>query len=113
VPIHKGNQHSWPIGHAVVFTWTDDDGPHRAIDDMLDVMEIDAVRTSFEGRDAIVGLLGDRRTHQPLNLNSPTPIRHALRQTQQVVSELRLSVQHTAFAWPLRAHYLAFCNLRP
>ena len=60
VPILKGNQHGWPIGHAVVFTWTDDDGPHPAIEDMLDVMGIDAVRTSFEGRDAIVGLLGER-----------------------------------------------------
>ena len=65
VPIHKGNQHGWPIGHAVVFTWTDeDDGPHPAIEDMLDVMGIDAVRTSFEGRDAIVGLLGDRCARQ-------------------------------------------------
>ena len=62
VPILKGNQHGWPIGHAVVFTWTDeDDGPHPAIEDMLDVIGIDAVRTSFEGRDAIVGLLDDRR----------------------------------------------------
>ena len=65
VPIHKGNQHGWPIGHAVVFTWTDDDdGPHPAIEDLLDVMGIDAVRTSFEGRDAIVGLLGDRCARQ-------------------------------------------------
>lgn len=64
VPIHSGNQHGWPIGHAVVFTWTDDDGgddgPHPAIEHMLDVMGIDSVRTAFEGRDAIVGLLGDR-----------------------------------------------------
>ena len=64
VPIHKGNQHGWPIGHAVVFTWTDDDGPHPSIEDMLDVMGIDAVRTSFDGRDAIVGLLGDRCARQ-------------------------------------------------
>ena len=68
VQIHTGNPHGWPIGHAVVFTWTGDDGPHPAIDDILDVMRIDAVRTSFMGRDAIVGLLGDRRAHQPLNL---------------------------------------------
>ena len=61
VPIHEGNQHGWPSGHAVVFTWTGDDGPHPAIEDMLDVIGIDAVRTSFEGRDAIVGLLDDRR----------------------------------------------------
>ena len=47
VPIHEGNQHGWPSGHAVVFTWTGDDGPHPAIEDMLDVIGIDAVRTSF------------------------------------------------------------------
>ena len=79
VPILKGNQHGWPIGHAVVFTWTDeDDGPHPAIEDMLDVMGIDAVRTSFEGRDAIVGLLGDRcalAKYEPLNLPGPIPTR--------------------------------------
>ena len=68
VPIHEGNPHGWPIGHAVVFTWTDDDGPHPAIEDILDVMGIDAVRASSEGKDAIVGFLGDRRAHQPLNL---------------------------------------------
>lgn len=74
VQILKGNQHGWPVGHAVVFTWTDDE-PHPAIDNILDVMDIDSVRTSFEGRDAIVGFLGDRCAHQLLNRDPPRAAR--------------------------------------
>ena len=86
VPIHKGNQHGWPIGHAVVFTWRDDDGPHPAIEDMLDVMGIDAVRTSFEGRDVIVGLLGDRCARQE-SMNLPNdPCAHRSPKTGQAHS---------------------------
>ena len=88
VPIHKGNQHGWPIGHAVVFTWRDDDGPHPAIEDMLDVMGIDAVRTSFEGRDVIVGLLGDRCARQE-SMNLPIdPCAHRSPKTGQAHSGL-------------------------
>ena len=59
VQVQNNNKQGWPAGHAVVFTWVGD-GPHPAIDQMLDVMDIDSERTTFEGQDAIVGFLGDR-----------------------------------------------------
>ena len=57
--IRDSNKQGMQAGHAVVFTWAGD-GPHPAIEHMLDVMDIESVRTTFEGEDAIVGFLGDR-----------------------------------------------------
>ena len=45
-----------PSGPAVVFTWTGDE-PHPAIEDMLDAMDVQWVRTQYHGRDAILGFL--------------------------------------------------------
>ena len=59
--IRDSNKQGMQAGHAVVFTWAGD-GPHPAIEHMLDVMDIESVRTTFEGEDAIVGLIGDRRS---------------------------------------------------
>ena len=59
VQIRDSNKQGMQAGHAVVFTWAGD-GPHPAIEHMLDVMDIESVRTTFEGEDAIVGFLGDR-----------------------------------------------------
>jgi len=59
VQIRDSNEQGMQAGHAVVFTWAGD-GPHPAIEHMLDVMDIESVRTTFEGQDAIVGFLGDR-----------------------------------------------------
>ena len=61
VQIRDSNKQGMQAGHAVVFTWAGD-GPHPAIEHMLDVMDIESVRTTFEGEDAIVGFLGDRRS---------------------------------------------------
>jgi hypothetical protein len=64
VQISNSNQQGMQAGHAVVFTWAGD-WPHPAIEHMLDVMDIEWVRTTFEGEDAIIGFLGDRRAHTP------------------------------------------------
>ena len=59
VQICDSEKQGMQAGHAVVFTWVGD-GPHPAIEHMLDVMDIESVRTMFEGKDSIVGFLGDR-----------------------------------------------------
>ena len=73
VQIRDSNKQGMQTGHAVVFTWAGD-GPHPAIEHMLDVMDIESVRTTFEGEDAIVGFLGDRRSrNDPRTRPHPRP----------------------------------------
>ena len=56
VRIPEAAPDNWPVGPAVVFTWTGDE-PHPAIEDMLDAMDVQWVRTQYHGRDAILGFL--------------------------------------------------------
>ena len=56
VRIPEAATDNWPVGPAVVFTWTGDE-PHPAIEDMLDAMDVQWVRTQYHGRDAILGFL--------------------------------------------------------
>ena len=73
VQISNSNQQGMQAGHAVVFTWAGD-WSHPAIEHMLDVMDVEWVRTTFEGEDAIIGFLGDRRARTaPETLPPPPP----------------------------------------